>query len=202
MDEALIKKIQPHSAEAEESVIGAMIMDRDAIADVIDMIDQEDFYQKQNGILFETMKELYREGKPVDLITLQDKLKGKDVPESMKSLEFVRDLLESVPTSANAKQYARIVKEKATLRKLIKVSEEITAECYLGKDEVSEILDHTEKNIFGLLQEASGREDFVPIDKVVLNTLDAIEQAASSEGRITGISLIINKSESSKSCCH
>ena len=129
MDEALIKKIQPHSAEAEESVIGAMIMDRDAIADVIDMIDQEDFYQKQNGILFETMKELYREGKPVDLITLQDKLKGKDVPESMKSLEFVRDLLESVPTSANAKQYARIVKEKATLRKLIKVSEEITAEC-------------------------------------------------------------------------
>ena len=109
MDEALIKKIQPHSAEAEESVIGAMIMDRDAIADVIDMIDQEDFYQKQNGILFETMKELYREGKPVDLITLQDKLKGKDVPESMKSLEFVRDLLESVPTSANAKQYARIV---------------------------------------------------------------------------------------------
>ena len=187
MDEALIKKIQPHSAEAEESVIGAMIMDRDAIADVIDMIDQEDFYQKQNGILFETMKELYREGKPVDLITLQDKLKGKDVPESMKSLEFVRDLLESVPTSANAKQYARIVKEKATLRKLIKVSEEITAECYLGKDEVSEILDHTEKNIFGLLQEASGREDFVPIDKVVLNTLDAIEQAASSEGRITGI---------------
>ena len=190
MDEALIKKVQPHSPEAEESVIGAMIMDRDTIADVIDIIDQEDFYQKQNGILFETMKELYREGKPVDLITLQDKLKGKDVPESMKSLEFIRDLLESVPTSANAKQYAKIVKEKATLRKLIKVSEEITAECYLGKDEVSEILDHTEKNVFGLLQEASGREDFVPIDKIVLNTLDAIETAASSEGRITGIAVL------------
>ena len=187
MDEALVKKIQPHSAEAEQSVIGAMIMDRDAIADVIDIIDQEDFYQKQNGILFETMKELYREGKPVDLVTLQNKLKGKDVPESMKSLEFIRDFLESVSTSANAKQYAGIIKDKATLRKLIKVSEEITTECYLGKDEVSEILDHTEKNVFGLLQEASGREDFVPIDKVVLNTLDTIEAAASSEGRITGI---------------
>ena len=126
MDEAFVKKIQPHSVEAEQSVIGAMIMDRDAIADVIDIVDQEDFYQKQNGILFEAMVELYKEGKPVDLVTLQNKLKGKDVPESMKSMEFIRDLLETVPTSANAKQYARIVKEKSTLRKLIKVSEEIT----------------------------------------------------------------------------
>ena len=174
-------------SEAEQSVIGAMIMDRDAIADVIDIVNADDFYQKQNGILFEAMTELYREGKPVDLVTLQNKLKKKDVPESMKSLEFIRDLLEVVPTSANAKQYATIVREKATLRKLIKVTEDITTECYLGKDDVTEILDHTEKNVFGLLQQASGREEFVPIDKVVLNTLDAIEEAASSAGRVTGI---------------
>ena len=187
MDEAFIKKVQPNSPEAEQSVIGAMIMDRDAIADVIDIVNADDFYQKQNGILFEAMTELYREGKPVDLVTLQNKLKKKDVPESMKSLEFIRDLLEVVPTSANAKQYATIVREKATLRKLIKVTEDITTECYLGKDDVTEILDHTEKNVFGLLQQASGREEFVPIDKVVLNTLDAIEEAASSAGRVTGI---------------
>ena len=186
-DEAFIKKVQPNSPEAEQSVIGAMIMDRDAIADVIDIVNADDFYQKQNGILFEAMTELYREGKPVDLVTLQNKLKKKDVPESMKSLEFIRDLLEVVPTSANAKQYATIVREKATLRKLIKVTEDITTECYLGKDDVTEILDHTEKNVFGLLQQASGREEFVPIDKVVLNTLDAIEEAASSAGRVTGI---------------
>ena len=133
MDEAFIKKVQPNSPEAEQSVIGAMIMDRDAIADVIDIVNADDFYQKQNGILFEAMTELYREGKPVDLVTLQNKLKKKDVPESMKSLEFIRDLLEVVPTSANAKQYATIVREKATLRKLIKVTEDITTECYLGK---------------------------------------------------------------------
>ena len=84
-------------------------------------MNADDFYQKQNGILFEAMTELYREGKPVDLVTLQNKIKEKkDVPESMKSLEFIRDLLEVVPTSANAKQYATIVREKATLRKLIK----------------------------------------------------------------------------------
>ena len=77
MDEAFIKKVQPNSPEAEQSVIGAMIMDRDAIADVIDIVNADDFYQKQNGILFEAMTELYREGKPVDLVTLQNKLKKK-----------------------------------------------------------------------------------------------------------------------------
>ena len=82
MDEAFIKKVQPNSPEAEQSVIGAMIMDRDAIADVIDIVNADDFYQKQNGILFEAMTELYREGKPVDLVTLQKKLKKKDVISS------------------------------------------------------------------------------------------------------------------------
>ena len=85
MDEAFIKKIQPNSMEAEQSVIGAMIMDRDAIADVSDIVTKEDFYQKQNGILFESMTELYKEGKPVDLVTLQNKLKEKDVPEGLLS---------------------------------------------------------------------------------------------------------------------
>ena len=88
--------------------------------------------------------------------------KKKDVPESMKSLEFIRDLLEVVPTSANAKQYATIVREKATLRKLIKVTEDITTECYLGKDDVTEILDHTEKNVFGLLQQATCQNSISP----------------------------------------
>lgn len=187
MDEAFIKKIQPNSVEAEQSVIGAMIMDRDAIADVSDIVSAEDFYQKQHGVLFEAMVELYKEGKPVDLVTLQNKLKEKDVPESMKSLEFIRDLVEAVPTSANAKQYANIVKDKATLRKLIHISEEITKECYLGKEELSTILDDTEKNVFGLLQETSGRQDFLPIDQVVLNTLEEIEKAASTAGKITGV---------------
>ena len=187
MDEAFIKKIQPNSMEAEQSVIGAMIMDRDAIADVSDIVTKEDFYQKQNGILFESMTELYKEGKPVDLVTLQNKLKEKDVPESMKSLEFIRDLLEAVPTSANAKQYAQIVKEKSTLRKLIRVTEEIMKDCYLGKEEVPQILEKTEKDVFGLLQEASGREDFVSIDQVVLNTLESIEEAAASDGRTPGL---------------
>lgn len=187
MDEAFIKKIQPHSIEAEQSVIGSMIMDRDAIVAVADMLTKEDFYQSQYGILFEVMVELYNEGKPVDLITLQNKLKEKDVPESISNLEYIRDLLETVPTSANAKQYAQIVKDKAILRNLIKVTEGITNECYLAKDDTDAILEKTEKNIFHLLQNRTGKDDYVPIKDVVLKTLDSIEEASKNKGKITGV---------------
>jgi replicative DNA helicase len=187
MDEAFIKKVQPNSPEAEKSVVGSMLMDRDAIIEVADVLTKEDFYQNSNGILFEAMIELYKEGRPVDLITLQNKLKEKQVPESIQSLDYIRDLVGTVPTSANARQYADIVKEKSILRKLIKVTEKITADCYLGKEEFSSILEGTEKDVFHLLQNASGREDFVPIREVVMNTLDEIEEASKNKGRITGI---------------
>jgi replicative DNA helicase len=164
-----------------------MLMDRDAIIEVADVLTKEDFYQNSNGILFEAMIELYREGKPVDLVTLQNKLKEKQVPESIQSLDYIRELVDTVPTSANARQYADIVKEKSILRKLIKVTEKITADCYLGKDEFGSILEDTEKDVFHLLQNASGREDFVPIREVVMNTLDEIEAASKNKGKITGI---------------
>ena len=187
MDEAFIKKIQPHSLEAEQSVIGSMIMDRDAIVVVSDILTKDDFYQGQYGVLYEAMVELYNEGKPVDLITLQNKLKEKDVPESISSLEYIRELLLGVPTAANAKQYAMIVRDKATLRRLIRVTEDITNQCYLDKDDVDNILEKTEKDIFHLLQNRAGDQDFVPIREVVLNSLDAIEVAAKNKGKVTGV---------------
>ena len=187
MDEAFIKKIQPNNIEAEKSVIGSMIMDRDAIVEAADMLTRADFYQAQYGILFEAMVELYQEGKPVDLVTLQNKLQEKQVPESLMSLDFIRDLVESVPTSANAAQYAAIVKDKATLRRLIKTTEDIAADCYLAKEDTDVILEKTEKSIFQLLQNHSGAKDFVPIREIVLNSLDAIEEAAKNKGSVTGI---------------
>ena len=92
MDEALIKKIQPHNAEAERSVIGSMIMDKDAITTASEIIVGEDFYQQQYGVLFDTMVELHNEGKPVDLVTLQDKLVEKNLPPELSSIEFMTDL--------------------------------------------------------------------------------------------------------------
>ena len=186
MEEALIKRVLPHSPEAEQSVIGSMLMDREAIMAASEIIDSADFYQHQYGILFETMLELYNEGTPVDLITLQDRLREKDVPPEISSLEFAKDLLSSVYTSTNVRQYAQIVYEKSILRKLIKESEETANICYLGKERVDDIMEDTEKRIFSLLQKRN-TGDFVPIKDVVLNALDKIELASKNRGSVTGI---------------
>ena len=186
MEEALIKRVLPHSVEAEQSVIGSMIMDRDAIMTASEVITSEDFYQSQMGMVYDTMVELYNEGKPVDLVTLQERLREKDVPPEISSLEFVRDLLDAVPTSANVRHYATIVQEKSMLRKLIKVNEDIANTCYLAREKTEDILEETEKKIFDLLQYRS-TGDFVPIKQVVLNALDKIEKASKNKGTVTGI---------------
>ena len=186
MEEALVKRVLPHSVEAEQSVIGSMLMDRDAIIAASEIVVADDFYQRQYGIMFDTMVELFNEGKPVDLVTLQDRPKEKDVPPEVCSLDFVRDILATVPTSANVRSYATIVHEKAVLRRLIKINEEIANNCYSGKDSLEVILADTEKQIFNLLESrASG--DFVPIRQVALNVLDKIEQATRSKSTVTGL---------------
>ena len=129
MEEALIKRVLPHSLEAEQSVIGSMLMDREAVIAASEIITGSDFYQQQYGIMFDAMVELFNEGKPVDLVTLQDRLKEKDVPPEVSSLDFVRDIITMVPTSANVRSYAAIVGEKAVLRRLIKTTEEIANTC-------------------------------------------------------------------------
>lgn len=186
MDEALIKRVPPHSIEAEQSVVGAMLMDRDAITTASEIICGDDFYQTAYGVIFDSVVELFNEGKPVDLITLQNRLKEKDVPEEISSLEFVRDLLAAVPTSANVKYYAEIVAEKSTLRKMIKMNEEIANACYLAKEPVEAIMERTEKKVFELVQNRNNG-DFVPIKHVVLNALEKIEKSSKSKGTVTGI---------------
>ena len=186
MEEALVKRVLPLSVEAEQSVIGSMLMDRDAIIAASEIVVGDDFYQRQYGVMFETMVELFNEGKPVDLVTLQDRLKEKDVPPEVCSLDFVRDIMATVPTSANVRSYSTIVHEKAVMRRLIKINEEIANSCYAGKESLDTILGDTEKSIFNLLQSRTGG-DFVPIRQVALNVLDKIEQATRSKSTVTGI---------------
>ena len=185
-EEALLKRVLPHSIEAEQSVIGSMIMDREAITVASEIICGEDFYGKQYGVLFDTMVELNDEGKPVDLVTLQDRLREKDVPPEVSSLEFIRDLVTAVPTSANIKHYANIVAEKSTLRKLIRLNEEIANTCYVGKESLETILEDTEKRVFELVQKRNTGE-FVPIRQIVMNAMDKIEIASRNDGNVTGI---------------
>ena len=186
MDEALIKRILPHSDEAERAVIGAMLMDADAIVTASEIIGSDDFYQRQYGILFDVMTELYGEDKPVDLVTLQERLKNKDVPPELTSVEFISGIVNDVPLSANVKYYAETVAEKALLRRMIKANEEIANTCYLGKEPLDQILEDTEKKIFDLLQKKSA-DDFVPIRDVVLSVIDKIELAAKHKGTVTGL---------------
>ena len=186
MEEALIKRVMPHSIEAEQSVVGAMLMDKDAILTAAEIVSGQDFYQTAYGVIFDSMVELFNEGKPVDLVTLQERLKEKDVPPEIASLEFVRDLVSAVPTSANVKYYAQIVADKSMLRKLIKLNDEISNTCYAGKESLEAIFETTEKSMFQLLQQRNTGE-YVPIRQVVLNALDKIEKASKSKGTVTGI---------------
>lgn len=187
MDESLIKKIMPHSMEAEQAVIGSMLMDTDSIDTVIEILQPEDFYAKQYGTIFTAIKELNAENKPVDLVTLQEKLKEDNVPEELASTEVMREILNSVPMAANVKYYANIVREKSLMRKLIRTTEEITAQCYQGTESVENLMEATEKKIFQLTQTRGG-SDYTPIRQVVINALERIEAASRQNGSITGVS--------------
>ena len=182
----MLKRILPHNMEAEQSVIGSMLLDRENIGKASELISGEDFYNKQYGVLFDTMCELNDGGKPVDLVTLQERLRTKDVPPEVSSLEFVKELLSAPLISANIKSYAEIVAEKAILRKLIRLNEDIANTCYAGKESLEYILEDTEKRVFQLVQKRS-TDSYVPIRQVVMNAMDKIETAAKNHGNVTGI---------------
>ncbi len=186
MDEALIKRVLPHSIEAEQSVVGSMLMDKEAILTASELLVPEDFYGRQYGVMFDAIVELYNEGSPVDMVTVRERLREKEVPPEVSSVEFIRDLINAVPFSINIKQYADIVYEKSVLRKLIKVNEEIEGLCYQGKERLDVILGETEKKVFQLLQSRNSG-DFVSIKETVIKTLEKIELASRTKGNVTGI---------------
>ena len=185
-EEALLKRVLPHSIEAEQSVIGCMILSREAITVAADMLQEEDFYNRQYGVVFQSIVELYDAGKSVDLVTLQNKLREKDVPPEVSSLEFVRDLMLMVQTVTHISDYVRIVSEKATMRRLIKACEEIAGSCYVGKEELGPILEDAEKSIFNIVQRRD-TGDYTPIRQVVLSAMERIEKASKNKGNVTGV---------------
>lgn len=188
MEENSIKRIQPNNKEAEQSVIGAMFMDRNAIADVSYMLTREDFYNPQYGALYECMIELYNEGQQVDVITVGDRLKMKDMPEDLYKPSFLAEIISSVPTSVLATTHAKVVKDKSLLRQLIRLCEDTAKDCYLGHDKIEYIMEETEQKIFRLVQNSTGSKDITSINKIVINVLNEIEEAARNKGKVTGLS--------------
>ena len=186
-EETLLKRVAPNSLEAEQSVVGAMLMDKEAIEIASEIVNPDDFYNRQLGTVFETMVELNREGSAVDFVTLQNRLREKNVPPQVSSAEYIGELVSAVPTSANVKYYAQIVADKSTLRKLIRVSEETINTCYSNSENMEGILNDVEKSVFQITQKRNTGE-FVSIDQVVMNALNRIEQASKMKGNVTGLS--------------
>ena len=186
MEEEVIKRLPPHNVEEERAVIGAMMLNADAIMVCSELLTSDEFYQQQYGIIFDALVEMYKDGVGADLVTLQNKLREKEVTPELYSVEYLGELLASVPTSANVKFYAEIVHEKAVLRRLIRVSEQVTKDCYMDSQPLEDILEDTEKSVFDVIQQRGGSE-FEPIRDVVLRTLDSIEKAAKQKGNITGL---------------
>lgn len=186
MEESVVKRIMPHSNEAEQAVIGSMIMDSEAIPVAMEKITDEDFYNRQYGSLYKAMIELFNEGKTCDLITIKSKLEEMDVPSEVIGIDFIRNILEMVPTSANIKQYVDIVYEKSVLRHLIRANEDIANTCYAGNKNLDTILEETEKKIFDLIQ-SGNTGDYTPVRQVVLNVFEKIEKASQTKGSITGL---------------
>ncbi len=188
MDETVIKRIMPNSQEAEEAVIGSMLLDQEAVVLAAEKLKENDFYNARYRILFSAIVDLFHEGRPADLVTLVDKLHEKNASEDICSVEFLGNIVSAVPTSANIRYYADIVEQKSQLRSLIRTTEEIANRCYQDSSNIAELMEDTERNIFELVQGRASSENFTPIKEIALETLESIQSAAQNSGTVTGIS--------------
>lgn len=186
MDEGLMKRVMPHNREAEQAVIGAMLMDRGAVMAVMEILNREDFYEPMFGLLFETILELYNSEQPIDAVTVQNRLKEKDAPPEVYDIRFLAGLFDKVVTSVNARSYAEIVRNEAIKRKMIKITEGIANDCYLGKKAMEELLEDSEKSIFALTQKRNAG-DIEDIRKIVLEAVKQIEHSAKVKSTVTGL---------------
>ena len=187
MDENSIVRKQPHNKEAEQSVIGAMLLDREVISEIDGMLTAADFYFPQYGTLYEAMVDLYREGSAVDMITLPEKLRAKGVAEEVAGPATIAEIMQAVPTSVRARDYAKIVQDKSVLRSLIRLCENVEKDSFVASEEVDSILATAEEKLFKLVQTRNGNSDYRPINRIVVDVIDRIEEAARNGGKVNGL---------------
>lgn len=181
-----VSRIPPHSVESEQSILGSIILDKDAIVTVAETINPGDFYKEAHKIIYESMLRLNSNNEPIDLITLIEELRKEGHLDNVGGISYLTSLSTIVPTTSNVKYYANIVKEKSVMRQLIKASNEIINLGYGGSTDVQEILDKAEKNIFDISQEKSG-DEIKPINLVLQDAYDMIESLYTNKSEVTGI---------------
>ena len=182
----MIQRIPPNSVEAEQSVLGAMLLDKEAISTATELISGEDFYREAHKEIFEAIVEIYDKGEPVDLITLTEKLKKRNTLDAVGGITFLTNLMDAVPTTHNVKYYAKIIEDKSLLRRLIKSSNEIITKSYQASDDIGEIIDDAEKGIFNISLNRS-TQGFTHVKNILNINFDKIEELYLNKGRITGV---------------
>ncbi|MGN0658136.1 MAG: replicative DNA helicase [Emergencia sp.] len=183
----MVEKIPPHNTEAEKSVLGSALLSKDALADIIDVLSADDFYDAAHKEIFLVMVDLFRDNVSVDIVTVCEELKRRKSLELVGGRGYIASLSAEVPSTTNAAEYARIVAEKASMRQLIRTAEDIREKGYEESMDASDILDYAEKGIFEIAQKGQ-KSDFSPIKEVLLENVAMIDRAIQTQGQVTGLS--------------
>ncbi|MFS8512282.1 MAG: replicative DNA helicase [Planifilum fulgidum] len=186
MSELFADRLPPHSLEAERAVLGAILMDPQALTLVAERLRPDDFYRQGHQRLFQAMLNVAEQGEPIDLVTVTEELQKTKQLEEVGGVTYLTELADSVPTSAHVDHYARIVEEKAILRRLIRTATQIASAGYAGGDDVAEIIDEAERKILDISQRRI-RKAFLPIRDLLMDTYERIEQMHENQGELTGI---------------
>ena len=182
----MIERIPPHNEEAERSVLGAVMLNKDILSEVLEEVTADDFYNESHREIFRAIWELYKENTAVDMLTVCEELKKRKALDMAGGRAYIATLTAGVPSTANAVEYAKIVAEKATLRQMIRTSEDITEKGYDAKMDAGEILDYAESGIFKIAQKRQ-KNDYAKIQDVLLTNIKIIDQAAQNKDKIVGI---------------
>ena len=179
-------RVPPHDIEAEQAVIGSMLTDKDAVISAMEVLKKEDFYREDNQVIYEAIVNLNSKGEPVDIITVKAELESMGMFEKVGGLEYITELPERVPTTANAEKYIKIVSEKATLRELIKTANEIIDLGYDPTEDLNDIMEGAEKRIFNIMQ-GKNQKGYEQIKDVLVENFTKLEELYNRKEHITGV---------------
>ncbi|MFA4937173.1 MAG: replicative DNA helicase, partial [Patescibacteria group bacterium] len=182
----ITEKLPPQNLEAEASTLGSLLIDKDAIVKVADILEPVDFYNDNNGQIYQSMVELYEDRTPIDVLSLGSKLSEKGILEAIGGHTYLTELTNSVPTASNVVHYAKIVQRKSTLRKLLRSASEISSLAYQESDDVEEVLDKAESKLFSVSQKFY-KQVFIPIKSVLTDAFDRIDDLHKGSGKLRGI---------------
>ncbi len=187
MPDKVIEKLPPQSIEAEEAVLGSMLLDHSAISRAVEIIEKEHFYKDSNPLIFESILTLYDENRAVDMVTIIEELKKKDALEKIGGPAYITELADSIPTAANIEHYAKIVREKYILRSLITTATKIVTESYESAAEVDDVLDNAEKRIFEITSSKKSGKEIVGMKEIVKASIANIDKLYQNKGNVTGV---------------